>query len=85
MEEVQKPRRGRRPTGEAKTSAQRSKAADEALVAAGGRVMRARLSPAAATALATIKASMGSDKDAMDAALIFAANNMQLSVGTNDK
>jgi len=85
MEEVQKSRRGRRPTGKAKTSAQRSKAADEALVAAGGRVMRARLSPTAASALATIKASMGSDKEALDAALIFAAQNMQLNVGTNDK
>jgi len=84
-EDVQKARRGRKPSGEAKTSTQRSKAADEALVAAGGRVMRARLSPAAATALATIKASLGSDKDALDAALIFAAENMQFNVGTNVK
>lgn len=77
--------RGRPVTGQAKTSSERSKAADVTLMAAGGRVLRARLSPAATAALATIKASLGSDKDALDAALIFAAENMQLIVGTNDK
>jgi hypothetical protein len=85
VEDAMKVGRGRPVTGNAKTSAERSKAADEALVAAGGRVLRARLSPAAAAALATIKASLGSDKDALDAALVFAAENMQLNVGTNNK
>jgi hypothetical protein len=84
MDDVQKPRRGRPATGEARTSAQRGKAADEALVAAGGRVMRARLSPAATTALATLRAKLGSDKEALDFALIFAAENAQLNVCTND-
>lgn len=78
MEEVEKPGRGRRPTGEAKTSAQRNKAADEALVAAGGRVYRARLAPASNAALSALSARLCmSDKDALDAALIFAEKNMK--------
>jgi len=80
-----KPVRGRPVTGMAKTSAERSKAADEALVALGGRVLRARLSPAAAAALAALSESLGSDKKGIDVALIFAAKNIQLIVGTNDK
>lgn len=80
-----RPIRGRPRTGQAKSSTQRGKEADEALIAAGGRVMRARLSPAAATALSNIKAVIGrSDKEAMDAALIFAGENINLIVGTND-
>jgi hypothetical protein len=43
--------RGRPRTGTAKTSTARGKAADDALLAAGGRIVRARLSPDAAAAL----------------------------------
>ncbi len=71
-----KPVRGRPVTGTAKTSTERSKAADEALIAAGGRVLRARLSPAAASALAALSAKLGSDKEGIDAALVFAAQNL---------
>ena len=84
-EEAKKALRGRPATGKAKTSAERSKAADEALIASGGRVLRARLSPAAAQALAVLSTSLGSDKEGIDSALIFAAKNIQFIVGTNEK
>ena len=77
--------RGRPRTGTAKTSTQRGKAADAALLASGGRIVRARLSPDAAAALNILAERAGSQKDALDQALIHAAKTIQLSVGTNDK
>jgi len=82
-DEAKKAVRGRPVTGKAKSSTERSKAADEALVASGGRIMRARLSPDSAASLAILKAALGSDKNALDAALNFAAKNIDIIVGTN--
>ncbi|CAG9242323.1 conserved hypothetical protein [Burkholderia diffusa] len=63
--------RGRPVTGEAMTPTERVKAADAALVAAGGRVIsRTRLSPEATTALAALSERYGSDRAAIEAALI---------------
>ncbi|AEA65983.1 hypothetical protein bgla_4p2180 (plasmid) [Burkholderia gladioli BSR3] len=71
-----KPSRGRPATGKAMTPTERVKAADAALVASGGRVMsRMRLSPAATAALAVLKKRYGSDRAAIEAALI-ALNNV---------
>lgn len=73
MEEA-KARRGRPVTGQAKTSTERGKAADEALVRSGGRILsRVRLSPEAAAALTTLAAREGSDRAAIEKALIAAA------------
>lgn len=70
-------RRGRPATGTAKTSTERGKAADEALVAAGGRILgRLRLSPAGAAALDALVTRDGSDKAAVERALIDAAKNL---------
>ena len=77
--------RGRPRTGTAKTSTARGKAADDALLAAGGRIVRARLSPDAAAALDILAERAGSQKEAFDQALIHAAKTMQLNVDTNDK
>lgn len=77
--------RGRPSTGTAKTSTARGKAADDALLAAGGRIVRARLSPDAAAALDTLAERAGSQKEALDQALIHAAKAMQLNVDTNGK
>lgn len=69
--------RGRPRTGTAKTSTERGKAADDALVAAGGRILgRLRLSPAGAAALDALVARDGSDKAAVERALIDAAKNL---------
>lgn len=77
-EEAKKALRGRPATGKAKTSAERNKAADDALVVSGGRVYRARLAPASNAALSALAVRLGvSDKDALDAALIFAEKNMK--------
>lgn len=71
-----KPSRGRPVTGKAMTPTERVKAADAALVASGGRVMsRMRLSPAATAALAALKKRYGTDRAAIEAALI-ALNNV---------
>lgn len=70
MTEAKRPR-GRPSTGEAKTPTQRVKALDEALVASGGRILnRTRLSPEATTALAALSGHFGSDRAAIEAALI---------------
>ena len=69
--------RGRPPTGKAKSSTARGKAADEALLAAGGRIVRARLSPDAASALDVLAERAGSQKEAFDQALIFAAKSIK--------
>jgi hypothetical protein len=67
----QKRGRGRPVTGEAKTPTQRVKALDEALVASGGRILnRTRLSPEATAALAALSERYGSDRAAIEAALI---------------
>ncbi len=64
-------RRGRPLTGEAKTPTERVKALDEALIALGGRVLsRTRLSPEATAALARLSGRYGSDRAAIEAALI---------------
>ncbi len=66
-----KRRRGRPATGKAKTSTQRVKELDEALEASGGRVLnRTRLSPEATAALSALSAHYGSDRAAIEAALI---------------
>jgi hypothetical protein len=77
--------RGRPATGTAKTSTERGKAADDALLAAGGRIMRARLSPDAATALDLLAERAGSQKEALDQALIHAAKSMLINVDTNNQ
>jgi len=76
--------RGRPVTGTAKTSTERGKAADDALLAAGGRIVRARLSPDAAAALDLLAERAGSQKEALDQALVHAAKTMRINVDTND-
>lgn len=67
-------RRGRPATGpspDAKTPTQRVKALDAELIASGGRVLgRVRLSADAARALAYLSEEYGSDRAAIEAALI---------------
>lgn len=76
--------RGRPATGTAKTSTERGRAADEALLASGGRIVRARLSPDAAAALDILAKRTGSQKDAFDQALIHAAKTMIITLDAND-
>lgn len=69
--------RGRPPTGTAKTSTERGKAADEALVAAGGMILnKLRLSPEAAAALGQLIEADGTARDAIQRALIERARNV---------
>ena len=76
-ENENKARRGRPVTGEARSSTERGKAADEALVQAGGRILsRVRLSPDAARALAFLAKQAGSDRAAIEQALIDAAKKL---------
>lgn len=64
-------KRGRPPTGTAKTATARSNDRDAALLAAGGRVInRVRLSPAAAAALARMAGRFVDERTAIEAALI---------------
>jgi len=78
MEAVAKARRGRPVTGQAKTSTERGKAADEALLRSGGLILnRVRLSPAAAAALGQLAEVEGSQREAIQKALIRAAENLQ--------
>ncbi|ABX19836.1 hypothetical protein C6Q28_25180 [Burkholderia multivorans] len=70
MTEAKRPR-GRPPTREAKTATQRVNALDEALKASGGRILnRTRLSPEATAALAALSGHFGTDRAAIEAALI---------------
>lgn len=65
------PSRGRPVTGTAKTSTERGKAADEALVASGGMILnKLRLSPEAAAALTQLLDSDGTAREAIQQALI---------------
>ncbi len=74
MEAKKTAQRGRPRSGAAKTSTQRGKAADDALVASGGRILsRVRLSAEAAGALAALSKRDGSDKAAIEQALTAAA------------
>lgn len=69
--------RGRPVTGKAKSSTERGTALNKALEASGGRVLnRVRLSPEAATALAALSELRGSDRAAIEQALIDALNNV---------
>jgi hypothetical protein len=65
-------RRGRAPTGEAKSASERSKERDSALIAAGGKIIsRLRLGPEAAAALARLRASGApTDRAAIEQALL---------------
>lgn len=65
-------RRGRPPTGQAKTASERSNMRDAELLAAGGRIFnRLRLSPEAVTALSKLrKAGAPTDRAAIEQALI---------------
>ena len=77
MEEIATlPKRGRRPTGHALSSAERAKRSDDALVSSGGRIIRARLSPAAAKALGNLSKHFGNDKSAVDEALVYAETHI---------
>jgi hypothetical protein len=78
MVEVVKARRGRPATGQAKSSTERGKAADEALVASGGVILnRVRLSPEAARALDRLVALDGSQREAIQNALIQAVQKLE--------
>lgn len=67
-------RRGRPATGPspgAKTATQRVSALDKALIESGGRILnRLRLSPSAAQALQHLSETHGSDRAAIEAALL---------------
>lgn len=70
-QEKPKARRGRPPSGAAKTATERSRDRDAALLASGGKVIsRLRLSPAATTALARLAARFSDERAAIEAALI---------------
>lgn len=78
MTEVAKARRGRPATGQAKSSTERGKAADEALVRSGGVILnRVRLTREAAAALALLSARDGSQREAIQNALILAAAQLK--------
>lgn len=63
--------RGRPATGEAKTATQRVKEMDEALLESGGRILnRLRLSAEPARALAALSKRYGSDRAAIEEALV---------------
>lgn len=63
--------RGRPVTGQAKTPTQRASAFDAALLASGGRILsRVRLSADAAKALRALSEQLGSDRAAIEQALI---------------
>lgn len=72
MTEPKKPApKGRPITGTAKTPTQRVQALDAALLESGGRVLnRVRLSPEAAAALSRLSERYGSDRAAIEQALI---------------
>lgn len=77
---ITEPKRpGRPPTGpspDAKTPTQRVKALDAELIASGGRVLgRVRLSADAARALSRLSPKHGSDRAAIEAALIAASKH----------
>lgn len=70
--------RGRPSTGKAKSSTERGKELEVALLASGGRVLsRVRLSPEAAKALATLSKLRGSDRAAIEQALIGAVKEIK--------
>ncbi len=72
----EKKRRGRPPTGQAKTAAERGKEFDAALKESGGRILgRVRLSAEAAKALSDLSAQHGSERAAIEYSLIGAANS----------
>lgn len=78
MVEVAKAHRGRPATGQAKSSTERGKAADEALVRSGGVILnRVRLTPEAAAALALLSERDGSQREAIQQALILAARGLK--------
>lgn len=70
--------RGRPVTGEAKTSTERGKALEAALLASGGRILsRVRLSAEAAAALSILSKRCGTDRTAIEQALIDAAKKIK--------
>lgn len=70
-------RLGRPPTGKAKSSTERGKSADDALVQSGGLILnKLRLSPEAAAALAQLVALDGTAREAIQLALIERAKNL---------
>lgn len=78
MVEVTKAPRGRPATGQAKSSTERGKAADEALVSSGGVILnRVRLSPEAARALERLIAPDKSQREVIQNALIDAAKKLK--------
>jgi hypothetical protein len=77
--------RGRPVTGNATSSTERGKIADAALLESGGAIIRLRLSPEAATALGVLLERGGSQRDAIELALIDAARRPLFIVDTNDK
>ncbi len=70
VEDAPKARRGRPSTGTAKSSTDRGKAADEALLASGGLILnKVRFSPEAATALADLVNAAGGERGAQRSAI----------------
>lgn len=81
VEESPKARRGRPSTGTAKSSTDRGKAADEALLASGGLILnKVRFSPLAASALTKLVneagGERGAQRSAIENAVICAAENL---------
>lgn len=68
---IEAKKRGRPVTGKAKTSTERGKAADAALLLSGGRIIKTmRLNSEAATALLALSSHYGTDRGAFENALI---------------
>ena len=72
------PRRGRPATGKAKTSTERGKVLEAALKASGGRILnRVRLGPEATAALAALSEQCGTERAAIEQALIDAVKKIK--------
>lgn len=77
-EQNKKAARGRPVTGNAKTTTERVKALDAALLASGGRVLnRVRISGEAVAALAVLSELHGSERAAIENSLIISAKKIK--------
>ena len=78
MRNEEKKRVGRKPTGNAKTSTERGRTADDNLLKAGGSILsKVRLSPDATKALAALTDKNGSKREAIESAIIEAAKRLK--------
>ena len=78
-EQTKKSNKGRKKSGNAKTTTQRVNALDTALKASGGRILsRVRLSAEAAIALSQLSESKETERTIIERSLILAAKNQKI-------